>query len=157
MKHKLTIVIVTLVAALFCTQPIEAGVVFGPGTVMQMRNVNLQGDTVSHDGDLTGVESATIVCTTFTGNGIIHSPTVSIAVDKFDFKGTIDCSQKCTITTKEPVNERLFKRTGAGQFIINGKEVSKDVAKGGGKGKDKDADKNKHKNDKKRAHPPLVK
>lgn len=70
-------------------------------------------------------KSIALVSGTVLGKGELRAPEISIQADKFEFRGTIECSTKCTITTKEPVDESLFKRKGTGQFIINGKEVSK--------------------------------
>lgn len=106
-----------------------------------------------NDGEINVFESIKLACGTFLGKGELRAPEISIEADKFEFKGTIDCSGKCTITTKESVDESLFKRKGTGQFIINGKEVAVTA----GKAKDKDNSKKdrKDKGVEKAVFPPL--
>lgn len=54
----------------------------------------------------------------FTGTGCLEAPIIEISTGKFEFTGTIICSERCTIKTNEPINPATFTRKGNGEFII---------------------------------------
>jgi hypothetical protein len=100
-----------------CIQNVEAG--FSNNGRMQSKNLNLNiGGTLDNNGELIGTESATIVCDTISGKGLLSSPQISLKAKVFAYTGTIDCAGKCTIVTASAFNEGMFKRTGGGEFVI---------------------------------------
>lgn len=116
----------------FCFQNAEAG--FNNAGRMQSKNLHLSiGGTLDNSGELIGTESAYISCDTITGKGAIRSPQIQLEAAIFAFTGTIDCSGKCTIVTSKSFDERMFKRTGGGEFTVVidenlGKRKSKEIA-----------------------------
>lgn len=103
--------------ALLSTQNAEAG--FSNNGRMQSTNLNLNvGGTLDNNGELIGTESAKISCDTLSGKGVITSPEISIKTGIFAYTGKIECSGKCIIIAKSPFNEKMFKRSGKGEFII---------------------------------------
>lgn len=52
------------------------------------------------------------------GKGLIAAPHITINAKKFEFIGTIDCSDTCHITIQEPFDETMFTRKGSGSFTI---------------------------------------
>ncbi|MFV0340600.1 MAG: hypothetical protein ACK5MA_08275 [Parachlamydiaceae bacterium] len=107
-----------LLIALFFGASAEAG--FSNSGTFKSDRLNLNiGGTLENDGKLIGVELANISCQTITGKGLIQSPEITIKADVFAYTGTIDCSGKCLIIVKTPFNEKMFKRTGGGEFIIS--------------------------------------
>lgn len=152
MKHQFFFIVTLFAAALFSSKSVEAlnfkNVNVEPGSTLQGKNDTYISENFHNDGDVTYKESLSINCNRVTGKGIIKAPNISITAKKFDFKGTIDCSENCSITSLGTVNENAFKRVGEGKFKINGVDFSK---KSTNKGKVKSN------NDKKRVHPPLNK
>lgn len=102
---------------LFAMQNVEAG--FSNNGRMQSKNLNLSiGGTLDNNGELIGVESLTLSSDTLSGKGLISSPHISINTKTFAFTGTIECNGTCTIITRHSFDARMFKRRGAGEFII---------------------------------------
>ncbi len=87
---------------------------------MSGRVVNLNaGGNILADSDFIGKEKIVMTCKeTFSGNGHLEAPVISITAKKFAFTGTIKCDVTCTITVKEKFNPKMFKRQGKGTFII---------------------------------------
>lgn len=103
---------------LLCVHNAEAGSFSNSGR-MKSNNLNLSiGGTLDNNGELTGVETATISCETLSGKGLIKSPQISIKTKIFAFTGTIDCGETCTITANKSFDESMFKRKGEGEFVI---------------------------------------
>ena len=102
---------------------------FNSGT-MQSKSLNLSiGGTLENNGELIGIESARISCDTFSGKGILRAPDIQLKTAVFAYTGTIDCSGKCTITTSESFNQKMFKRRGGGEFkIIIDKNLGEQVS-----------------------------
>lgn len=83
----------------------------------------LRADIVSssfvQDGQMTSGDEIRISCKElFSGKGSLQAPRVHIATKKFEFTGTISCSDECVITVEEPCNEAMFSRSGGGTFRI---------------------------------------
>lgn len=103
--------------SLFCVQKIEAG--FSNSGRMQSRILTLSvGGTLDNNGELIGTESAALSCDTFAGKGLLSSPQISIRTNTFAYTGKIDCSGKCTIIASSPFNQKMFRRSGGGEFIV---------------------------------------
>lgn len=71
---------------------------------------------------------------TLSGNGTFQSDTILIHCEKFEFTGTIHCSEKCVIHCSTAFDESCFKREGNGVFVIDispysfeKSEIKKDV------------------------------
>ncbi len=108
---------IVLLLSLFCCFQLNAG--FSNSGKMQSKNLQIStGGTLENNGELIGTTSATLCCDTLSGNGLIQAPSISITAKTFDFKGTIDCSNCCTITTATPFKKKMFKRSGGGEFIF---------------------------------------
>jgi hypothetical protein len=108
---------IIFLSTLFCVNNVEAG--FSNSGKMQSKNLNLSvGGTLDNNGELIGIETATLSCDTLTGKGTISSPQISINTKIFAYTGKIDCSGKCTIIAGSSFNEKMFKRTGGGEFVI---------------------------------------
>jgi filamentous hemagglutinin len=108
---------------------VEAGG-FSNGGRMHSKNLNLSiGGTLDNNGELIGTESAAISCDTLSGKGLISSPQISIKTKLFAYTGTIDCNGKCTITTSSPFDQKMFKRSGGGEFIIIVDKTAKQAVK----------------------------
>ena len=108
---------IIFLSALFCVQNVEAG--FSNSGRMQSKNLNLSvGGTLDNNGELIGTESATLSCDTLSGKGSLSSPQISIKTKIFAYTGKIDCSGKCTIIASSPFDDKMFKRSGGGEFII---------------------------------------
>ncbi len=72
------------------------------------------------DGVIGAKKTVSIRCSKLlSGKGSVIAPEVTIVVKKFDFRGTIDCSGTCVITTQEPFDEMMFTKKGDGKFIVN--------------------------------------
>ena len=85
---------------------------FYNGGTFQSKNLNLNiGGTLENNGSLIGTESANVTCGTFAGdkNGLLKSPVITLTTDVFNYKGTIECSDQCTIYVKEAFNKKIFK------------------------------------------------
>lgn len=103
---------------LFFMQSVQAGSFINSGR-MQLRNVNISVNwTFDNNGELIGTDTANIECETITGKGVIRSPQISIKTKIFAYTGTIDCSEKCTITVSTPFKDTMFKRKGKGEFTV---------------------------------------
>lgn len=76
------------------------------------------GGSYRIDEELIANGSFTLCCDEFSGMGLLSSPQISIEAKKLTFTGTINCSNRCIIITKSPIDENMFKRTGEGQFIF---------------------------------------
>ncbi len=114
---KLSLYAIVFLFTLFCIQNVEAG--YSNNGRMQAKNLNLSvGGTLDNNGELIGTESANLSCDTLSGKGFIRSPQISIETNIFAFTGTIDCGNKCTIISKTPFDEKMFKRKGDGEFVI---------------------------------------
>lgn len=74
--------------------------------------------TLENNGLLVGYQSATIVADSMRGTGILRSPKILIEVESFEYTGTIDCSEECTIRSAIPFDETQFKQEGEGKFTI---------------------------------------
>ena len=72
------------------------------------------------NGEIGAKKEVSIRCSKlFSGKGSLIAPEVTIVAKKFDFRGTIDCSGMCMITTQEPFDETIFTKQGDGKFVIN--------------------------------------
>lgn len=108
-----------LLTSILCLATVFAEAGFSNAGVMQSKNLYLTvSGTLDNSGQLIGTESATFSCDTITGKGLIKSPQIVLKAKLFAFKGTIECSGKCTITTSAPFDEKMFKRKGGGEFVI---------------------------------------
>lgn len=82
--------------------------------------VTMAQRTLRADGNIGAQKTVSIRCSKLlSGKGLVSAPEITIVANKFDFKGTIECSGKCIITTKDPFDAKMFTRKGEGQFIIN--------------------------------------
>ncbi len=52
------------------------------------------------------------------GSGTIKAPFIRIACDTFNFTGTIECDNECTIYVKKPFDYEMFTKEGAGNFTV---------------------------------------
>ena len=88
---------------------------------MPETNVNLSSEKdLFANGKLKAREKIKITCgETFSGNGYLDAPIITITAKKFDFTGTIQCDVECVITTREKFDSTMFTRRGEGKFIIN--------------------------------------
>ncbi|SCA63468.1 Uncharacterized protein SCG7109_AP_00080 [Chlamydiales bacterium SCGC AG-110-M15] len=103
--------------AAFIANPVEAG--FSNNGHFQSKNLNLSSQTVlDNNGELVGSESVKLSCGTLTGTGLIKAPRVEIKTKLFAYTGTIDCDGECIIRVSQVFDETMFKRAGAGEFII---------------------------------------
>ncbi|MBA2728359.1 MAG: hypothetical protein H0U49_09335 [Parachlamydiaceae bacterium] len=104
-------------STLLSMQNVEAG--FSNSGRMQSKNISLSiGGTLDNNGELIGTESATLSCDTLSGKGLLSSPQISIKTEVFAYTGKIDCSGKCTIIANRPFDDKMFKRSGGGEFVI---------------------------------------
>lgn len=72
------------------------------------------------DGVIGAKKTVSIRCSKLlSGKGSVIAPEVTIVAKKFDFRGTIECSGTCVITTQEPFDETMFTKKGDGKFIVN--------------------------------------
>lgn len=111
------LITVACLLTVFCIQSVEAG--FYNNGRMQSRNLNLSvRGTLDNNGELIGAETANLVCDTLSGKGLIRSPQISIQTKVFAYTGTIDCDGSCVIISSTPFDEKMFKRTGKGEFAI---------------------------------------
>ncbi len=87
---------------------------------IQSKVVNFSvGQDMTADETFTGAEAINLsVGETLRGSGNFRAPVIDITAKKFEFTGTIHCDNVCNITTQEPFNEKMFKRSGKGKFII---------------------------------------
>lgn len=104
-----------LCAFCFCLlQRIDAGSICGDVIPMTV------GETFVSDGEVIATERIELyVGEVLTGAGYFEAPIIEISTKRFEFTGTINCSQKCIINVEQPFDQAIFKREGAGEFIIN--------------------------------------
>ena len=75
-------------------------------------------EKLENNGDLIAEKSINIECGNLVGKGMIKGPNISIFAKEFNFTGTIDCSNKCVITTSKKLDQSKFKRRNKGKFIF---------------------------------------
>lgn len=102
-----------LIFLLFQTCSVFAGTIRG-------NNLNMSvGKEYLADGQMIAANEIKLKCgQVFKGEGLMKAPVIDIKTKKFEFTGTIECDQTCTITVQEPFDESQFKRLGQGQFTI---------------------------------------
>lgn len=72
-----------------------------------------------NDSEFSAEKKMQLTCTNaFSGKGHLRAPEICIKAKKFNFTGTINCSQTCTIIVQEEFDRNMFTKAGKGQFII---------------------------------------
>lgn len=97
------------------TAPAQAGTFANTGTFMG-RVVNLAAGILLNSGSIIGREKVNITCDELKGEGLIKSPIIYIAAKVFNFTGTIECEQECTIKTGTLLEQLKFTKAGSGKF-----------------------------------------
>jgi len=88
--------------------------------VMVSRAINFASNNVQAGGCFIARESISVTCMeTFSGNGQLRAPVITIKADTFAFTGIIECGESCTIITRKPFDQRMFTREGTGAFLIS--------------------------------------
>jgi hypothetical protein len=114
--------ILFVMAMSFAQTNLHAGMSLS-GSVMQTKRAHYRTDNGFNleNSKLTATETMEI-----TGAGalngdaktILTSPEITIITKTFNFKGTINCSNNCTIIVKEDFDRSMFKQIGGGAFTI---------------------------------------
>jgi hypothetical protein len=107
-----------LLFCLICTKE-QANASYINNGRLEARNLNLTiGGALENEGELVGKEAVHIVCDTFLGKGLIQGPKINLKTNLFVYKGVINCSERCVITTSQPFDESMFVRQGKGEFVF---------------------------------------
>lgn len=72
------------------------------------------GKTCTLDSTVSNLTDVT--CAELVGRGNLSGTVIMIKADKFLFTGSIECSEKCVIVTKEPFDHSIFTQKGSGIF-----------------------------------------
>ena len=81
-------------------------------------------EAVSNNGTIQHSEKVRVKTAKLTGNGVIKAPKILLEADEFDFTGTIECSDHCTIVSENEVNKDSFKLVGNGKLELLKKVIA---------------------------------
>ncbi len=88
------------------------------GGTIESKKVTIVCDAYRFNGTVSCFEECVINAKTFEGSGNIKGKKVTIICDEFKFQGTISCTEECTIYVKNQFDHTMFKRNGAGKYIV---------------------------------------
>lgn len=105
------------IIAMFCSGSMAFSDIDNSG-MMRSEELKVEHKLISNTGKMIGIKTVKLVCDKLTGNGYIKAPIISILAKKFEFTGTIECSNECVIETQHDFNHKMFKQAGGGKFYF---------------------------------------